>query len=144
MDQALGDVVKSLQVLDAGGERPEYWTACGPAADMTAADHVELRRLREVCSEFVQRHGEVYGASVGEERAALGRLCGEGVGYEAERGDVVPFDLSRVALPDTADSLCLEKVIPELGTWEEWMLPDVERRGLGDCPRMLHPGHQGR
>ena len=67
-EQVLGDVVRSLQVLDAGGERPEYWGKQG--VNMNQADHGELSRLRKVCAEFVDRHGDALGATPGEQRAA--------------------------------------------------------------------------
>ena len=123
-EQVLGDLVKSLQVLDAGGQRPNYWVARGPGTAMTKRDHSEMERLRRVSREFVERHGDAIGASTGEQRAALVRLCGEGVGYEASRGDVVPFDSAKVSLPETSRSLDLCTAIPELEDWESWMIRD--------------------
>ena len=134
VDKVLGEVIRSLQVLDAGGERPEYWAKQGPGVNMTKADHGEMDRLRRVCGEFVERHGDALGASTGEERAALVRLCGEGVGYEASRGDVVPFDLSKVSLPATDRAFDLCQAIPELGNWKTWMLHDDEPLLLHETP----------
>ena len=42
-EQVLGDVVRSLQVLDAGGQRPEYWGKSG--VNMNKSDQDEMDRL---------------------------------------------------------------------------------------------------
>lgn len=128
-EKVLGDVVKGLQWLDSGGSGRG-----GPAkgANMTNADHCEMDRLRETCSDFVDRYAEALGAGFGLERAALKRLCGEGPGYgDARRGDVVPLAIENLSLPKSDRAFDIRNAFPEMEQWENWMLRE-EMPSLGE------------
>ena len=112
--------MKGLHWLD-GGVSGHRGVARGGV--MTKADHGEVERLREVCGDFVQRCGGSLGSGYGPEKAALKRLCGEGMGYGgAARGDVVPLVMENLSLPSSDRAFEVGEAFPEMGEWEKWML----------------------